>query len=105
MGTDRSQVYEGPCPCGLGQIIIDSCTPDHPWPTKSHWYDPKINCKVCASKYTFEEQDKQLGLVERVEIKARKSRLADYDQYKADFWASPETKDVLNEFINLFINI
>ena len=101
MGTDRSQVYEGPCPCGLGQIAIDSCTPDHPWPTKSHWFESKISCKACASKYAFEEQDNQYGLVDKQEIKAREKRYQAYKNFRADFLASHEVNEIINRLIIL----
>ncbi len=101
MGTDRTKEYEAPCPCGSGTIIINSCTPDHPWPTKSHWYESKIDCVICDSKYTIEEHYNQLGLVEKAEVESRKNRFINYNQYKVDFLSSKDCQDVIYEFINL----
>jgi hypothetical protein len=101
VGTDRSRAYYGPCPCGSGEIEIDFCTPDHPWATKSNWFEPRISCEQCAKKYTFEEQDNQYGLVDKREIKERENRYEAYRAAKSDLLSSPQAKKALSGFIKL----
>lgn len=101
MGTDRSQAYHGLCPCGSGEIEIDFCTPDHPWPTKSNWFEPRMSCQACAAKYQFEEQNGQYGLVERREIKGREKRYEAYKSARAELLASPEASEIISRFVQL----
>jgi hypothetical protein len=101
MGTDRSRAYHGPCPCGSGEIEIEFCTPDHPWPTNSNWFEPRISCEACTAKYTFEEQGNQYGLVEKREVEERKKRYAAYKTAQADLLSSPQAKELTSRFISL----
>jgi hypothetical protein len=101
MGIDRSQVYQGPCPCGAGEVSIEFCTPDHPWPTKSTWFDPTIICTKCAQTYAIAEQDQHYGLVYKREIIERTQRRESYETAQNNLMASPQVKEVINRLIEL----
>ena len=55
---DSSRVYDKPCPCGAGWIIITKCSPDHPYVRDSQtWYEGKLDCSVCGEEYKIDEVD------------------------------------------------
>lgn len=101
MGTDRCLAYRGPCPCGFGVIEVEFCTPDHPWPTESKWFEKKITCKKCEAKYAFEKQDNHYGLVDKREIREREKRYEAYKSAQTGLLGSPQAKDVVSKFIIL----
>lgn len=101
MGTDRSLAYRGHCPCGLGEIEVEFCTPDHPWPTESKWFEKKITCEKCEAKYAFEEQSNRYGLVDKREIREREKRREAYKSAQTDLLGSPQAKNVVSKFIIL----
>ena len=56
---DRVCVYNKPCPCAFGRIVITECSPDHPYAKDSQtWYEAKLECKHCSKKYKFMENVK-----------------------------------------------
>ena len=60
--TDRVTVYNKPCPCDEGKIIITECSPDHPYARDSQtWYEGKLDCKTCTAKYRIDESDNDGG--------------------------------------------
>lgn len=72
MGTDRSEVYSGPCPCGTGKVTIDYCTPDHGWPTSTpYWHSTSLDCAKCGKQYQPEQRKGSFVLVEQVELDKR----------------------------------
>ena len=95
MGIDRSQVYQGTCPCGAGEVNIEFCTPDHPWPTKSTWFDSMITCTECTKTYAVEEQDQHCGLVYKRDIIERKQWRESYEAAQNSLMTSSQTKEVL----------
>ena len=101
MGTDRSQAYRGPCPCGKGEVEVVFCTPDHPWPTKSKWFESKVNCEKCAETYSLEEQGQYYGLVERREVLGRGKRYVAYKTAQDNLMASQQAQEVIREFTAL----
>ena len=53
---DRVIVYNKPCPCGVGQIVITECSPDHPYVRDSQiWYHGDLNCGNCVLKFKIDE--------------------------------------------------
>jgi hypothetical protein len=104
MGTDRSQAYRGPCPCGLGQVDIQFCTPDHPWPTNSKWFEAKIICEKCAETYSLEEQGQYYGVVEKREILQRKKRYEAYQAAAKNLMASKQAQEIISRFTMLLDN-
>ena len=101
MGTDRSLSYRGPCPCGSGEVEVEFCTPDHPWPTKSKWFENNITCEKCEAKYAFVEQNNRYGLVDKREIREGKKRYEAHNAAKADLLGSPQAREVVSKFIIL----
>ena len=98
MGTDRSQAYRGPCPCGSGEVNIQFCTPDHPWPTKSKWFESRIICEKCAETYSLEEQGQYYGLVEKREVLERGKRYEAYKTAQDNLMASQQAQEVISKF-------
>ena len=98
MGTDRSQAYHGPCPCGSGEVDIQFCTPDHPWPTKSKWFESRIICKKCAETFSLEEQGQYYGLVEKREVLDRERRYEAYKTSQDNLMASQQAQEVISKF-------
>lgn len=69
MGTDRSNIHSDTCLCGKGTVKIDSCSPDHGWPTSNpHWYEHQIRCSTCSKTYEIEQRGKHFVYVERKEL-------------------------------------
>jgi hypothetical protein len=53
---DRVCVYDKPCPCGCGRIVITECSPDHPYAKDSQtWYVGKVECDHCRKIYKMIE--------------------------------------------------
>lgn len=49
---DRVVVYDKPCPCGAGRIVITECSPDHPYAKDSQTsYKSSFTCKDCSKLY------------------------------------------------------
>lgn len=66
MGTDRSQVFSGPCPCGSGRLEVDHCTKDHAFADPDqYWYDAKVNCAKCSEVYELRKSGRSFGLFDR----------------------------------------
>lgn len=74
MGTERFEIYKGPCSCGKGEYIVDECCPDHPW-AKPHqtWYDQTITCPECRNVYSLEKIDGKIYLVLNSEKRKREA--------------------------------
>ena len=66
MGTDRHQMFSGPCPCGTGTLQVDLCEKDHPWVEPGeHWYDGAVHCDMCGPKYELRKVGRGFGLFDR----------------------------------------
>lgn len=50
MGTDRDEIARGPCPCGKGIIVVDRCSPDHPWGGNA-WHEAGLQCTDCVKEF------------------------------------------------------
>ncbi|MBW2544118.1 MAG: hypothetical protein JRD43_01330 [Deltaproteobacteria bacterium] len=98
MGTDRVQAYRGKCPCGSGLIDIKFCTPDHPWPTNSKWFESKIDCETCNKIYSLEEKGQYYGLVEKKRIIEREHRYETYNNAKDDLMSSKQVQEIIIKF-------
>ena len=56
---DRVIVFDKPCPCGAGKIVITECSPDHPYARDSQtWYQGKLDCSNCKEKFKIDEIDR-----------------------------------------------
>jgi len=59
---DRVDVYDEPCPCGAGKIVITQCTPDHPYARASQTsYDARLDCAECSKIFKFSEAKSDNG--------------------------------------------
>jgi len=74
MGTERFEIYNGPCSCGKGEYIVNECFPDHPW-AKPHQtsYERNITCPECGNVYSLEEIDGKIYLVLNSEKRKREA--------------------------------
>ena len=53
---DRVIVYDKPCPCGNGKVVITECSPDHPYARDSQtWYRGDLNCSNCRQNFEIAE--------------------------------------------------
>lgn len=53
---DRVIVYNEPCPCGSGKVVITECSPDHPYARDSQtWYHGDLNCSNCRQNFELDE--------------------------------------------------
>ncbi|MBW2098678.1 MAG: hypothetical protein JRG77_07730 [Deltaproteobacteria bacterium] len=101
MGTDRLEIYRGKCPCGAGDVSIVFCTPDHPWPTQSKWFETSISCGSCSKKYSLVEQNKAFVLIEKEEEHAREELWREYLHRSKALLSSPEVGELLQELEGL----
>ena len=77
MGTDRTRIFDGPCPCGNGKIVIDHCTPDHGWPVANPVsYEARIACAACKKRLEIEQRGKAFVFVERAQLEAQAGTVA-----------------------------
>lgn len=67
MGTERDEVFSGPCRCGKGTVQFDYCQPDHGW-AQSHWYEHSISCKACDGIYVIQRRLEGFFYVEKTEL-------------------------------------
>ncbi len=69
MGTDRFTIHAGPCTCGRGKYIVDECSPDHAYARPSQtWWDSKISCRECASRYELRQSGNGIVRLLRSEV-------------------------------------
>lgn len=101
MGTDRVEAYHDQCLCGSGEVIINFCTPDHPWPTSSKWFETSVSCSDCLDKYALIEQDNKYVFVDKNHLKIRDDYGAEYSQRSDDILKWPEVKEILDNLTNI----
>ena len=71
MGTDRVQIYLGPCLCGAGKFRVDECSPDHPWAKPGQeWLEADIECASCAKKYSISPGPHSLSVFLKEDVEA-----------------------------------
>lgn len=98
---DRSTIYQKPCPCGKGELIIILCEPDHPWATMSKSYETLISCEICSSKYSLIEQENHFVLVKKSEVKRRELYYDEYNSRGNDLLNLPNVIKLKQELIGL----
>lgn len=101
MGTDRIEAYRGPCICGTGEVVINYCTPDHPWPTQSKWFETSVTCDSCSTEYDLVEQNNQFVFVSKSDVKRQKGLWAEYSRRSDDLMKSVETRRLLEDLEGL----
>ena len=97
MGTDRSDVYRGPCPCGKGEVNITFCTPDHPWLTQSKWFETSISCEACSKKYSLIEQGKHFVFVQKDDQRRSEEYWREYSRRADALLTWPDVAALLHE--------
>ena len=101
MSSDCTEAYRGPCICGSGEVVIEFCTPDHPWPTKTKWFNHSVTCSRCRSEYHLIEQDSKFVFVRKSDVQEREALRDEYSRRCDDFLTWPETKEVLEQLETL----
>lgn len=104
MGTDSSDVYHGPCPCGMGEVNITFCTPDHPWPTQSKWFETSISCEACSKKYLLVEQGKHFVFAHTLDQSRREEYWHEYSRRADAMLTWPESVALLHELADVLEN-
>src|SRR5574341_698522 len=79
MGTDRFKIHDGPCACGAGRYVKYRCTPDHPYPTSSVWYQGEISCDACRPVYELAYRDGKV-------VQFEQSALTEMEAEKEELW-------------------
>jgi len=97
MGTDRSEVHHGPCVCGKGEVNITFCTPDHPWPTQSKWFETSVSCKACSKEYSLIEQGKHFVFVKNTDHGRREEYWREYLRRADGLLRWPEVAALLQD--------
>jgi len=101
VGTDRNEAYRGPCACGTGEVTINFCTPDHPWPTKSKWFETSVTCGSCRTEYDLVEQNNQFVFVRKSDVKQQQALWSEYSRRSDDLLKAAETRKLLNDLETL----
>lgn len=96
MSTDDcSVVGRTPCPCGKGEIVVEHCTPDHPWARDNQgWYNNTLSCEECELQYEiFQKEKSEKGrLVLREQAKRVRDATEKWHQTLRKIEASPAFK-------------
>ncbi len=98
MGTDRVQEYAGSCDCGSGRYVVNFCTPDHPYPTQSKWWECNIECSTCSDTYTLEVRGNQVVQIRKADVQEADRRMREWA--KAQDAAFTAAKGYITEFAN-----
>jgi hypothetical protein len=91
------EIYRKPCPCGAGEVSVDVCRPDEPYP-KSKRYQGHFTCKACGEKYQVMEQDTDILLVEQSEVKKRGKLLTQWHEECEVLMVSSKVLALHNQF-------
>lgn len=66
MGTERSEMFSRPCPCGKGKLKVDHCTKDHAFADPDqYWFEGTVICDTCREKYELRKVGRAFGLFHR----------------------------------------
>lgn len=99
MGTEQHEVYRGPCHCGSGQVVINHCMPDHPWVrVTSGWFETSISCESCQSKFELVEQNNNIVVVNKSDIKAKEELRSEWHKRGNNLMAWPDVQKLLKQF-------
>lgn len=104
MGTDRIEAYRGKFVCGGGEVVINFCTPDHPWPTQSKWFETSVSCRDCLDNYSLIEQGKHFVFVKKSDLKVRDEYWSEYLRRGEELLAWPEVIEILEELEGVLEN-
>jgi hypothetical protein len=102
VGTDRVEVVRKPCPCGLGEIVIDSLTPDHGW-LSGQWvdWDGRIDCDACRERYRMyaanPSERPRLALI--ADVRQKEHRFEEASSAEKAFMASAPVQALIDRLI------
>ena len=91
------EVYRHPCLCGSGELFVEVCKPDTPYP-KTKRYQGTFTCEPCKEKYSIEEQGTSIIVVEISEIENRKKALEEWHHRDEDLMKSTKVTELLAHF-------
>ncbi len=98
-GTDRSEVYHGRCLCDSAEVIVYFCTPDHPYPTSSKWFEHEIKCTSCNATYDLIEQGQGYVFVRRSDLAAHEDISKRYSASCETLMATEPVKSLLKDLV------
>lgn len=101
MGTDRLDVYRGPCLCGKGEVTITFCTPDHPWPTQSKWFETSNSCEDCSKEYSLTKQVNHFVFVRKGDQRQSEDYWKEYSRRSGELLSWPDVNQLLHELESL----
>jgi len=91
------EVHRGPCPCGAGEVVVEVCRPDVPYPQTKR-YQGTFSCKACDEKYQVAEQDTDIFLVEKSEVEDRGKLLTQWHEACEELMVSSKVLKILRHF-------
>ena len=101
MGTDITEVYRGPCPCGSSVVTVERCEPDHPWPTKSITYRTKIACGECSRSFDVIEQEGHYVLVRCSDLALRRQLRNEWHRACDEVMSGAVAQELLRDLARL----
>lgn len=91
------EVYRGPCPCGEGEVVVEVCRPDVPYPQTKR-YKGIFSCEACDEKYQVAEQDTDILLVEKSEVDHREKLLTQWHEACEELMVTTKVLKILRQF-------
>ena len=76
---ERSEKHCGPCPCGMGQIVIERVEISHMYGGSTS-FDPTITCPKCASEYEIDDGGTSMRRKSDIAEESKRWKLADQKQ-------------------------
>ncbi len=73
--VDRYEVFRGSCLCGAGTIVVNECSPDHPWVRQSqYWWETEISCPKCKDEYAVNAGHGFIQVFRQSDLKEKEER-------------------------------
>lgn len=102
MGTDRHQMFSGPCPCGKGTLQVDRCEKDHPWADPGqYWYEGSVHCDTCGPKYELRKVGRRFGLFDRGIDERNEARSREAWERRNQVLAGGKAQEYFKKFADL----
>lgn len=94
------EIYRKPCPCSRGEVAVEVCRPDTPYP-RTKRYQGSFTCPSCGEKYRVIEQGTDVMIVEKSEIKKREKFLKEWNQACEELLSATKVINILKKFREL----
>jgi len=105
MGTETSLYVSKPCLCGQGQLIVNYCTPDHPFAKPSQYtFQLFVECAVCKSEYDLVEQGCNATLIRRADKLNREALRSKHWAKRTEFMEREDVKFYLKLFAGVVLS-